>query len=166
MGNMTDERESQSELEQVKDRVQDAADSVRSGTREQLRTQIDTRTTEAGGQVSSTARAFRTASEQLRLQGDDRAASTVEAVAERGERLGSFLSGADGERVLREAEDIARRQPWLVAGAGLMLGFIAARFVKATSADRYRTTFSARQDGYLPPQQTAVPTAGGSVGIG
>jgi hypothetical protein len=47
----------------------------------------------------------------------------------------------------------------------MMLGFMAARFVKATSADRYRTTFSARQDGYLPLQQTAVPTAGGPVGV-
>jgi hypothetical protein len=172
MENMTDERASQSEVEQMKDRVQDAAGSVKSQTRDGLRTQIDTRTTQAGEQVSSTAQAFRTAGEQLRQQGDDRAASIVEGVAQRGERLGSYLSGARGEDVLREAEDFARRQPWLVAGAGLMLGFVAARFVKATSADRYRTTmpaprgtYTAPQRTYAPAERTAVPTAGGSVGI-
>ena len=165
MGNITDERTSQSELEQVKERVQDVTDSVKSETREGLRTQIDARTTQAGEQVSATARAMRSTGEQLRRQGDDRAAAAVEKVAEHGQRLGSYLSEADGERVLREAEDFARRQPWLVAGAGVMLGFVAARFVKATSADRYRTTSSV---GYRPAgaQRTAVPTAGGSGDIG
>jgi len=162
---MTDERTSQSELEQVKERVQDATESVKSGTRDGLRTQIDTRTTQAGEQVSSTARAMRSAGEQLRREGDDRAATAVETVAEHGERLGSYLSEANGETVLREAEDFARRQPWLVAGAGLMLGFVAARFVKATSADRYRTPGPVSY-GSARTTRAAVPTAGGSGDIG
>jgi ElaB/YqjD/DUF883 family membrane-anchored ribosome-binding protein len=166
MENMTDTRESQSGAEQVKDRVQDVTDSVKSQTREGLRSQIDTRTVQAGDQVTSTAHAFRSAGDELRRQGNDRAASAVDAVAERGERLGSYLSGADADRVLREAEDFARRQPWLVAGAGLTLGFVAARFVKATSAERYRTSIPPAPVGYMPARQTAVPTAGGSVGIG
>jgi len=163
---MTDERTSQSEVGQVKERVQDAAESVKSQTRDGLRSQIDTRTVQAGEQVSSTAQAMRSAGDELRRQGNDRAASAVEALAERGERLGSFLSDADGERLLREAEDFARRQPTLVVGAGMMLGFFAARFVKATSADRYRTSPPPRYGMYASGQQNAVPTAGGSVGIG
>jgi len=162
---MTDERTSQGELGQVKERVQDAAQSAKQQSREGLRTQIDTRTTEAGAQVSSTARAIRGASDQLRQQGDDRAASMIEAVAERGERLGSFLSGANGDSVLREAEDMARRQPMLVSVGGLMLGFLAARFLKATSAGRYSgssSSFGTAPMQVPPPYAGAVPTAGGS----
>ena len=35
------------------------------------------------------------------------------------ESFGSYLRDADGERLLRDVEDVARRQPWLVAAGGL-----------------------------------------------
>jgi hypothetical protein len=62
----------------------------------------------------------------------------AEAAAERGERLSNYLVEADGARMLREAEDFARREPWLVAGAGLAIGFLAARAFKASSSQRYQ----------------------------
>ena len=34
--------------------------------------------------------------------------------------------------MLRDVERIARSRPWLVAGAGTVLGFLAARFTKAS----------------------------------
>ena len=114
MTGVTDERTSQSELEQVKERVQDVAGEAKQQTREQLRTQIDTRTSQAGEQISSTSQAFRGASDSLRQQGNDRAASVVETLAERSERFGTYLTRTDGDGLLRDAEDLARRQPWLI----------------------------------------------------
>ena len=71
-----------------------------------------------------------------------------------------FLADANGDALLYDIENFARRQPWLVAGAGAVAGFLAARFVKASSGTRYR---SAGSQGY---RATApVPTAGGSSGI-
>lgn len=163
MGNITEERTSQSDVAQVKERVQDAAAQAKGQTREELRTQIDTKTTQVGEQVSSTARAMRQASADLRQQGNERAASLVGSVADRGERLGSYLSGADGDSVLHELEDFARRQPWVVTGVGAITGFLAARFVKASSRSRYH---SATARHFTPERQPAVPTAGGSSGIG
>jgi len=32
---------------------------------------------------------------------------------------------------------MARQQPWLIAGAGLLVGIAAARVLKASSTDRY-----------------------------
>lgn len=171
MGNITDERETQSDVEQVKERVQDAAQQAKGQTREQLRAQIDERTTQVGEQVSSAAQAFRQTAEQLRQEGNDRAGSMVETVAERGERLGSYLSSADGESVLREVEDFARRQPWVVAGIGAVAGFLAARFVKASSRSRYQATAHrytydpATADRYTYDPGAPVPTAGGSSGL-
>jgi hypothetical protein len=162
MGNITDERTtSQSDIEQVKERVQDVAEQAKVQTRDQLRTQIDTRTTQAGEQVSSTARAFRKAGDQLRQEGNARAAEMIDAVADRSERLGAYLSRTDGDGLLRDVEEFARRQPWLVAGAGALAGFMASRFVKATSGNRYQTRASQR----YAVEPTAVPSAGGSSGI-
>jgi hypothetical protein len=161
MGNITDERTSQSDVEQVKERVQDVAVQAKEQTRDQLKSQIDTRTTQAGEQVSSTARAFRKAGDQLRQEGNDRAAELIDAVADRSERLGAYLSRTDGDGLLNDVEDFARRQPWLVAGAGALAGFMASRFVKATSGNRYQTRASQR----YAVQPTSVPTAGGSSGI-
>jgi len=170
MGNLTDERTRQSDVEQVKERVQDAAQQAKGQTRDQLRTQIDSRTTEVGGQVSSTAQAVRQASEQLRQQGEDRAASLMESVAERGERLGSYLSGADGDSVLHEVEEFARRQPWVMTGVGAVSGFLAARFVKASSRSRYEAAtarhFAPPPPAPIPTASGPIPTAGGSSGIG
>ncbi len=37
---------------------------------------------------------------------------------------------------MTDAEDFARRQPWLVAGVGMIAGFVLARSLKASSGRR------------------------------
>ena len=132
--------------EQVKDQVrdkaqlaQDKAQGALGQARSRLRDQIDQRSTQAGEQVQSTAQDVRSMAEQLRGQGKDAPARVAEQVADRAESFGSYLRDADGERLLRDVEDIARRQPWLVAAGGLALGFAASRFLKASSSRRYQT---------------------------
>jgi hypothetical protein len=65
----------------------------------------------------------------------------AEQVADRAESFGSYLRDADGERLLRDVEDVARRQPWLIAAGGLALGFAASRFLKASSSRRYQSGY-------------------------
>ncbi|MDQ6933127.1 MAG: hypothetical protein M3160_08105, partial [Candidatus Eremiobacteraeota bacterium] len=50
-----------------------------------------------------------------------------------------YLRNADGDQVLRDIENIGRRQPWVVLSAGLALGFAASRLLKASSAQRYQS---------------------------
>jgi hypothetical protein len=135
-----------STTEQVNDRVRDttqlAQDKARGAlgqARSRLRDQIDQRSTQAGEQVQSTVQDVRSMAEQLRSQGKDTPARVAEQVADRAESFGGYLRDADGERLLRDAEGIARRQPWLVAAGGLALGFAASRFLKASSSRRYLT---------------------------
>src|SRR4051812_38746470 len=66
MSNITEERTGQSDIGQVKERVHDATEQAKGQTREQLRSQIDERTTQAGAHVTSAAQAFRQAAEHLR----------------------------------------------------------------------------------------------------
>ena len=141
----------ESTTDQVKDQVRDKAQLAQDKTRGalgqvrgRLRDQVDQRSTQAGDQVQSAAQDVRKVAEQLRGQGKDTPARVAEQVADRAESFGSYLRDADGERLLRDAEDVARRQPWLVAAGGLALGFAASRFLKASSSRRYQ----AGQEGY------------------
>jgi hypothetical protein len=164
MGNITDERTSPtspSDLEHVKERAQGAAEQAKAETRTKLREQIDTRTTEAGEQIGSTAQAIRRASQQLREEGNDRAAEMIDAVADRAQRLGSYLTRADGDALLRDVEDFARRQPWLVAGAGAVAGFLSSRFLKASADSRYQERSSIERTASRPARPPSPSVAGG-----
>ena len=128
--------------DQVRDKAQLAQDKARGAlgqARGRLRDQVDQRSTLAGDQVQSTAQDVRKVAEQLRGQGKETPARVAEQVADRAESFGRYLRDADGERLLRDVEDFARRQPWLVVAGGLALGFAASRFLKASSSRRYQT---------------------------
>ena len=127
--------------DQVRDKAQLAQDKTRGAlgqARGRLRDQVDQRSTQAGDQVQSAAQDVRKVAEQLRGQGKETPARVAEQVADRAEAFGSYLRDADGERLLGDAETLARRQPWLVAASGLALGFVASRFLKASSSRRYQ----------------------------
>jgi hypothetical protein len=135
---------STSTTEQAKERVnegaqqlQEKASEAKARTRDRVREQLDTRSTETGEQVTTTASALRRAAQQLRTEQREPQAKLLEQIAERTERFGRYLTETEGEQMLRDLERIARGRPWLVAGGGTVLGFLAARFTKASSSRRY-----------------------------
>jgi hypothetical protein len=147
--------------EQAKEKVQETAQQAAGQARGQLRRQVDERSTKAGEQVSSTADDVRSVAQQLREQGKDQPAKLAEQAAERAERLGSYLKQADGEAILRDVEDFGRKQPWAVMVGGLAAGFLASRFLKASSSRRAGSEHQsparpASTNGTTPPSH-AVP---------
>jgi ElaB/YqjD/DUF883 family membrane-anchored ribosome-binding protein len=128
---------SESTTEQVKERVSDGAQQAKQQTRERVRQQVDARSSQTGEQMTKTGSALRQTAQQLRGDRQETQAKVLDAVAERTERLGRYLTANDGERMLRDAERLARQRPWVVAGGGAVLGFLAARFTKASSSRRY-----------------------------
>jgi hypothetical protein len=99
-------------------------------------------------------------------------AKLLDQVAERAERVGRYLGEADGDRLLRDVERMARSRPWVGAGAGMVLGFLAARFVKASSSRRYeadgdgdvRVAVSDPQPAPVLPAAYGVSDRGGGSG--
>src|SRR5204862_7151985 len=95
----------------------------------------------------SAAQTLRDTASQLRAEGDPqkaRFAQVAEQGADRLERVGVYLTTADADELLGRVESMARRQPWLVAGAGLLLGIAAGRLMKASSSERYRASMAYR----------------------
>ena len=124
---------------QAKEKAQEATDQAKGRVREQ----VDQRSSEAGQQVSTTAGDLRSVSDELRKQGKDTPARFAEQAADRTERLGSYLTESDADRILGDVEDFARKQPWAVVAGGLVLGFAASRLLKASSSERYQQRTSA-----------------------
>jgi hypothetical protein len=78
----------------VQDKAQQAKEQVKQATgsaQDRIREQVDTRSTEAGHQIDSVGQAMRTASEQLKGQGNELPAKVAEQLAQRAEQAGSYL---------------------------------------------------------------------------
>jgi hypothetical protein len=131
---------------QVQEKAQQAAGQVKNRVAEQ----VDQRSTYAGEQLGSTAGDVRSVAEELRKQGKDKPARLAEQTAERVERAGGYLRDSDSDRILSDLEDFGRRKPLAVVAGGLVLGFAASRFLKASSNRRYHGA-SGRDGAYSPP---------------
>ena len=105
--------------------------------------QIDHGSTAAGTKVLASAATLRRVA--VELQGDELGRGAAR-LAERGvaqlERLGAYLTRADGERLIVDAERLAHRRPWSVATSGLILGFAGSRMLKASAARRERGPYA------------------------
>jgi len=118
-------------------RAQQSAQHVAGEARDRAKQQIDQRSTQAGERLQSTASDVRSVGEELRKQGKHEPAKLADQAAQRAERLGGYLKESDGDRILRDVEDFGRRQPLALLAGGLVLGFAASRFLKASSSRRY-----------------------------
>ena len=140
---------------QAQEKAQQAAGEAKS----RVRDQVDQRSTQAGEQVTGTAGDLRAVADTLREQGKDQPAKLADQAAQRTERLGSYLTESNADRILGDVEDFARKQPWAVVAGGVALGFAASRFLKASSSERYKAS---RGTGNYGPTGGSVvsPTAG------
>jgi hypothetical protein len=87
-------------------------------------------------------------------------------VADRLERAGGYLERANGDEMLRDAEQFVRTRPWVVAGAAAAAGFLASRIFKASSERRYDESTNTSKAAGAPVTSPAsrsfqgVPVAG------
>jgi ElaB/YqjD/DUF883 family membrane-anchored ribosome-binding protein len=125
----------------------------------QVREQLDQRSSKVGEQVHSIGKVLQSGANQLRSEGKDMPARFVEEVARRADDLGGYLQSAQSERMLRDIEELARRRPWVTAGAGALAGFLASRFVKASGNRRY-VGLQGNGRGYSTSTQPSLTTGG------
>jgi hypothetical protein len=161
MRETTDASAEQGLSDQASATVRDAASAAQekaSELREQgslrLREQFDQRSNQAGSQVRSLAEALRRGGGDLSSEGDASGARLAEQAADRIDRVGSYLEQKRGDELMRDIETFARRRPWMLAGLGVLAGVAAARFLKASSEQRYGDY--RRATGQLWPSRSGV----------
>jgi gas vesicle protein len=144
-------------LEQATGQAQEKAQEIAGQARGRAREQIDQRSTQAGEQLSSFAKAIRKSGEELRSQDQHGPARAVDRASEQAERLSAYLKDSDADRILRDAEDFARRQPWALATGAFILGLLGSRFIKASSSRRYEEQAATKGSDAAAPVRAALP---------
>ena len=134
---LSTKEEAQEKVQETAQQVQDKAVELKDQAGGRVRSQIDTRTNQAGSQLQTTASAMRRTGQSLREEGNQTEAKLIDGIADRAERLGGYMTNVDADRLLRDVEDFGRRQPWLLALGGAAIGFFASRFMKASSSQRF-----------------------------
>ena len=154
---------------QAKEQVQEKADEVKAKASDRLREQLDSRSTEIGEQTTSFGRAIRKSAELL--DGEDNASGARAArwAADRVERVAGYLTDSDSSRFIGDLEGFGRQRPWAAGVLGAAIGFVGARFLKASSESRYDTSYRTGRDADLPisrdgDQTAAVSRAGAGDG--
>lgn len=155
-------------LTQAKDVALEKTGEVRQKVGSQLtsrvREQADERSTMVGEQVSSIASALKETSTSLRTKGNDTPAKALDTVTDQVEKLGSYLTDTDGEKLLHDIEDAARQRPWAVAATLFGVGFAASRILGSSSKQRYQARTTGQVGGgysSYPTGTTGTTVAGG-----
>ena len=158
---MTTEQQDTSVVSQAGQQVQQKAGELKSQAGDRLREQVDERSTQAGEQVGAMSKALRSSGGQLRSEGHETPAKLMDGAADRVEQVGSYLRNSDSNRILDDVEGWVRRRPWLAAAAGVAVGFVASRFLKASSSRRYEQYSTSNGSGMprrqLPPTTMTTP---------
>lgn len=129
--------QTQEKAREVAGQAQEKAGEAARKAQDAVRQQIDERSTQAGERVGGTAEDLRSVGEELRKQGKGGPAKLADQAAEQAEKVGSYLREKDPDELLHDLEDFGRRRPWAALAGGLVVGVAAARFLKASSRDRY-----------------------------
>jgi hypothetical protein len=115
-------------------------DKVREGATSQLSTQKD-RATDG---IGSIAQAVRQSTQHLRDNQHDTIAQYVEQAANQLEQFSTRLKQKDVSELLRDAQQLAKKQPAVFIGAAFAVGLLGARFLKSS---RERQSGYRRGDG-------------------
>lgn len=121
----------QDTMEQAQEKVREAGGMAK----DFVRNQVDAGADRVGQQLKGTAEGMRSASAQLRDRGNPSAANVMDALASRADQFGDYLLAADAQQLFDDLQEFTRQRPWLVASAGLVVGFAAARMLKAANGD-------------------------------
>jgi ElaB/YqjD/DUF883 family membrane-anchored ribosome-binding protein len=107
--------------------------------------------------VGSTAQDLRSVGEELRKQGKDTPAKLADRAAEQTERVGSYLKERGPDEMLEDVEDFGRQRPWAVLAGGMAVGILAARFLKASSRNRYQQRSGTQTSPQAPQRSGPEP---------
>jgi ElaB/YqjD/DUF883 family membrane-anchored ribosome-binding protein len=145
--------------------VREAAQSAVDQSKSFLSKQVDERSTQLGQQIETVAQDLRRVGDHLQETGiGGAAAGYVNQGVDLIERLAHYLEDSDGERLIADAENYVRRQPWALAGAALVLGFAASRLLKVSSARRYRDAYGTESYGTQSYGTPSYGTPSGGTG--
>lgn len=123
---------------EVKEQVKQQAGELLNRTRDEMKAQLSSQKDRAAESLSGFASTLHQTADQC--LNDDMAAGLggyAHRAAEQVDRFTDYLRTRDVDDVIREAEDMARRQPTLFIAGSFLIGMAIARFLKSGSPNRH-----------------------------
>ncbi len=118
--------------------IQAAAKRAAQESKNLLARQLDRQAAAMGSNLSQTARDLEQISARLNERGTiSIAADLADRAALYVDRAGRYLQDGNSDRFIGDVEAFSRERPWAVAASAVVLGFVAARIVKSSSARRF-----------------------------
>jgi ElaB/YqjD/DUF883 family membrane-anchored ribosome-binding protein len=149
--------EAQEKTQELAGEAQERAKEAAGKAQDGVRRQIDDRASQVGERVSGTAGDLRSVGEELRKQGKEGPAKVADRAAEETEKVGSYLTENGPDKMLEDVEDFGRQRPWAVLAGGVAVGVLAARFLKASSRNRYQQRNGSGARAQVPQTTTTQP---------
>ena len=118
--------------EDVRYKAEETASTLVDQAQQVASAQANSQMTRAASLLDGVAQSLYETSTSMREQ-QPQIASVADQAASRVEGFSSYLRDHDMNDVVRDAESYARREPLIFLGAAFAVGFIAARFLKASS---------------------------------
>ncbi len=140
----------------VQGRAREAVQQVKERAGERIESRIADSKSRAAETLSGVASSLLSSSQQLRDRNQSGASRAVERAAEGVDRFAHYLQDTNVDDVVDQVYEFARRQPAAFIGGAFALGFIASRFLKASSPEGGRHRLSAVSD-YSRGYETSYP---------
>lgn len=123
-------------LNQAKNATGEVASQALGQVQEKASTFVDTKTSDVAQSLTGVADTVRQFTETLRTNQDTPIAQTVaqygDTVTNQVERIADYLDRADLQKLTRDVESFARRNPAIFVGSAFALGILASRFIKSS----------------------------------
>jgi hypothetical protein len=131
----------------IRDRARDVVGQAKERATEKLESKLSNSKTRAAETLTGVAQTLRSSTQQLRDQNQDGASRAIERAADGVERFATYLQDANVDDVIDSVHEFARRQPAAFIGGAFALGFLASRFLKASSPDNRRNLYGTTDQG-------------------
>lgn len=125
----------------VRRRAEKTASTVVEQAQQTAEVQLSSQKDQAASTLHSLAESIREGGHRMRDE-QPQVASFAEQAAERVDQASRYVREHEVRDFVREAENFARREPLIFLGGAFALGFLAARFLKASSPSGGRSSQS------------------------
>jgi len=110
-------------------------DNLMNTVKQRASAELDTQKTRATDGLSAIAGVVRQTTQNLRNEQHDTIAQYVDRAADELDRFSNAVREKDLDQLLRDARQLARRQPALFIAGSFAVGLFAARFLKSSQRD-------------------------------
>jgi hypothetical protein len=152
-------------LNQAKNATGEVASQALGQVQEKASTFVDTKTSDVAQSLTGVADTVRQFTETLRTNQDTPIAQTVaqygETVTNQVERVADYFDRADLQKLTRDVESFARKNPAVFIGSAFALGILAARFIKSSQ----RRPLPANRQITAGTSRRGIGTTGGTADI-